>query len=83
MAFTLLHQLQLGRELAALRGGELGPGAAAGAGDGAARGAAHGGGLVEGLMASALTPLVAVAGNAQWVLQGLSERLGVRGPGPQ
>ncbi|GLC49964.1 hypothetical protein PLESTB_000327600 [Pleodorina starrii] len=80
LAFTLLHQLHLGRELAAIRGDAA---TAVGAGTAGAQPGGSVGGLAAGLLASALGPLVSAAGSAHWVLQGLADRVAGRAPMPQ
>lgn len=86
LVFTLLHQLHLGRELAALRGdstaagGPRGSGGEEVAGVNAGDGSRSAGGLAGGMVASALGPLMSAAGSAHCVLQALVDRVAGRGP---
>ncbi|KAG2451834.1 hypothetical protein HYH02_003610 [Chlamydomonas schloesseri] len=68
LAITILHQLHLGQELAAIRGG----------GEAAPVPSGRGGGLMSqagGLVAGALSPVAGAAGSVHMVLQALVDRM--------
>ncbi|GIM10570.1 hypothetical protein Vretimale_14166 [Volvox reticuliferus] len=74
LAFTVLHQLYLGRELAAMKG-DSGAGSVAGARSGSSADTSGLRGFVGGVVGPVLEPLVTATAGAHWVIQALVDNI--------